>query len=273
MHIRGDFGKYWNARPSETGMTNQSMATQPGLGQVEKTKRDLLILAHLPWVRAIALRLHETLPSHVDVDDLFHAGVLGLFDAADRYQPDKNVAFSNYAKHRIRGAIFDSLRQIDWAPRNLRRWCKRAEAVARQLSSSLNRLPTEAELEQQMGAAFQRSRHSVCEFRNEDLVFTSVRLAERQEPPAFDAVAGREPLPDAVYSRKELTTTLHRALDQLPPRHRRVVVLYYTQELTMKQIGTALGVHESRVSQMHKWALRKLARNLEAAGIRSSGLA
>src|ERR1044071_1010307 len=91
--------------------------SQPG----QMTNRDRIILEHLPLVKAIAVRVHENLPVHVDLDDLVHAGILGLFDAASKYNPDKQVAFSSYAKHRIKGAILDSLRQLDWASRDMRR--------------------------------------------------------------------------------------------------------------------------------------------------------
>src|ERR1700730_9249179 len=108
--------------------------------------RDRIILEHLPLVKAIAVRVHENLPVHVDLDDLVHAGVLGLFDAATKYNPEKQVAFSSYAKHRIKGAILDSLRQLDWASRDLRRRHKQVEAATRELASTLQRTPTEAEI-------------------------------------------------------------------------------------------------------------------------------
>src|SRR5690348_17460314 len=95
--------------------------------KASKAKRDQIVLEHLPLVKAIAVRVHENLPVHVDVDDLFHAGVLGLFDAAAKYNPDKKVVFSAYAKHRIKGAILDSLRQLDWASRDQRKRQKQIE--------------------------------------------------------------------------------------------------------------------------------------------------
>src|SRR6266404_5535289 len=103
--------------------------------------RDRVVLEHLPLVKAIAIRVHENLPVHVDVDDLVHSGVLGLFDAASKYNPDKQVAFSSYAKHRIKGAILDSLRQLDWASRDMRRRHKQVEAATRELAATLQRNP------------------------------------------------------------------------------------------------------------------------------------
>ena len=100
-------------------------------------RRDRVVLEHLPLVKAIAVRVHENLPVHVDLDDLVHAGILGLFDAANKYNPEKQVVFSSYAKHRIKGAILDSLRQLDWASRDMRRRHKQVEAATRDLASTL----------------------------------------------------------------------------------------------------------------------------------------
>src|SRR6202046_4398051 len=108
--------------------------------------RDEIILEHLSLVKAIAIRVHENLPVHVDLDDLVHAGVLGLFDAAAKYNPDKKVVFQSYAKHRVKGAILDSLRQLDWASRDLRKRQKQLDAVTHDLMTRLGRVPTEAEI-------------------------------------------------------------------------------------------------------------------------------
>ena len=107
--------------------------------------RDQIVLEHMALVKAIAIRVHENLPVHVDLDDLVHAGVLGLFDAVDKYREEKKVAFHSYAKHRIKGAILDSLRQLDWASRDLRRRQKQIDAVSRELAHKLGRTPTDSE--------------------------------------------------------------------------------------------------------------------------------
>ena len=109
-------------------------------------------------MKAIAIRVHETLPVHVDLDDLIHAGVLGLMDAVAKYRPEKKVAFSSYAKHRIKGAILDSLRQLDWASRDMRRRHKQVEAAIRELSLELHRNPTEAEIAAKLGVRLERWR-------------------------------------------------------------------------------------------------------------------
>src|SRR4029079_18557884 len=113
-------------------------------------QRDQIVLDHLPLVKAIAIRVHENLPVHVDLDDLIHAGVMGLFDAVTKYDGAKNVAFHSYAKHRIKGAILDSLRQLDWASRDLRRRQKQVEGATRELASKLGRNPTESEVAKKM---------------------------------------------------------------------------------------------------------------------------
>ena len=120
--------------------------------------RDAIVLQHLSLVRAIAVRVHESLPVHVDLDDLVHAGVLGLFDAAQKYNPGKQVVFSSYAKHRIKGAILDSLRQLDWASRDLRRRHKQVEAATRELAAVLQRNPTQDEVAEKMGVGEERWR-------------------------------------------------------------------------------------------------------------------
>src|SRR5579864_3828892 len=118
--------------------------------------RDQIVLDHLSLVKAIAIRVHENLPVHVDLDDLIHAGVLGLFDAVEKFDSAKNVAFQSYAKHRIKGAILDSLRQLDWASRDMRKRRKRMEAASRSLSLKLGRAPTEVEVAAEMGVDVER---------------------------------------------------------------------------------------------------------------------
>src|SRR6266851_9578798 len=118
----------------EEEMTQKDNGPARKKSKVQKAMRDRVVLDHLPLVKAIAVRVHENLPVHVDVDDLFHAGVLGLFDAAAKYNADKKVAFSSYAKHRIKGAILESLRQLDWASRDMRRRQKQVEAATNDLS-------------------------------------------------------------------------------------------------------------------------------------------
>src|SRR5579862_2549366 len=230
--------------------------------------RDQLVLENLSLVKAIAIRVHENLPVHVDLDDLIHAGVLGLFDAASKYNPDKKVVFQSYAKHRIKGAILDSLRQLDWASRDLRKRQKQLDAITQDLVVRLGHAPTESEVAAAMGIGPERWRRMMIELRTVGLVSSSGTDPDRDRSPEF---AARPDLrPDRICERNQLQTTLARAIGTLPERYRKVVFLYYTNDLTMKEIGDMLGVNESRISQIHKTALRKMAVALQSEGIDSA---
>jgi len=231
--------------------------------------RDRIVLEHLSLVKVIAIRVHENLPVHVDLDDLVHAGVLGLFDAVEKYDATKNVAFQSYAKHRIKGAILDSLRQLDWASRDMRRRQKQMEAATRSLSLELGRTPTESEVAEHLGIETERWRRMLTELRTVGLVSINTRSEEdRDRTQEFAATPDSQP--DRMCAHRQLQSTLARAMKTLPERYQKVVFLYYTNELTMKEIGAVLGVNESRVSQIHKTALRKMADALQSAGIRSA---
>jgi RNA polymerase sigma factor FliA len=239
--------------------------------KVQKSLRDRIVLDHLPLVKAIAVRVHENLPVHVDLDDLIHAGILGLFDAASKYDAEKKVVFHSYAKHRIKGAILDSLRQLDWASRDLRRRHKQVEAITRDLSAQFERLPTEAEIAAKMGVEVERWRQMVVELRTVGLISASGRGNDRDNSAAPEFPAKQEFQPDSICAREELREMLMTAMKTLPERYQKVVVLYYTNDLTMKEIGGLLGINESRVSQIHKTALEKMAVVLQSAGIHASG--
>ena len=236
----------------------------------KQDRRDRVVLEHLPLVKAIAVRVHENLPVHVDLDDLVHAGILGLFDAASKYNPEKQVVFSSYAKHRIKGAILDSLRQLDWASRDMRRRHKQVEAATRDLASTLQRAPTEAEVAQKLGMDVDRWRTMMLDLRNVGLISASTRSNEGDDLPAPDFPSGPETQPDSICAREQLRAVLTVAMKTLPERYQKVVLLYYTNEMTMKEIGVILGINESRVSQIHKSALEKMQTALTATGITSS---
>lgn len=240
------------------------------LQNAKLARRDRVVLEHLPLVKAIAVRVHENLPVHVDMDDLVHAGVLGLFDAASKYNPDKQVAFSSYAKHRIKGAILDSLRQLDWASRDMRRRHKQVEAATRELASTLQRNPTEAEVAQKLGMDQERWRSMMLDLRNVGLISASTRANENDDLPAPDYPSKPETHPDSICAREQLRSVLGDAMKTLPVRYQKVVSLYYTNEMTMKEIGGILGINESRVSQIHKAALEKMQTALQSTGITSS---
>ncbi len=230
--------------------------------------RDRIVIENLPLVKAIAIRVHENLPVYVELDDLVHAGVLGLFDAAEKYDLSKNVSFQAYAKHRIKGAMLDSLRQMDWASRDLRKHQKHAEEVTRTLATKFGRSPAAHEVAGEMGISVDRWRRISAEL-------TKVGLLQSGSPHDSDRdlvaefPARPESQPDRICEHRQLRSTLDRAISGLPERYQKVVYLYYTNDLTMREIGEVLGVNESRVSQIHKTALRRMAATLESEGIRS----
>jgi RNA polymerase sigma factor for flagellar operon FliA len=231
-------------------------------------QRDQIVLDHLPLVKAIAIRVHENLPVHVDLDDLIHAGVMGLFDAVTKYDGAKNVAFHSYAKHRIKGAILDSLRQLDWASRDLRRRQKQVEGATRELSSKLGRTPNDNEVADRLGVGLERWHRMRMEMRTVGPI-SSTPSPDQDRERAQEFAATPDCRPDRMCEHQELQHTLARAIGTLPERYQKVVFLYYTNDLTMKEIGDVLGVNESRVSQIHKTALQKMAGVLQSEGIHS----
>src|SRR5215469_7743876 len=171
--------------------------------KISRRLRDEIVLKHLPLVKAIAIRVHENLPVHVDLDDLVHAGVLGLFDAVEKYDSTKQVEFQSYAKHRIKGAILDSLREADYASRDMRRRQKKVDAVSQDFAAKLGRTPTEAEIADELGVSTERWRRMAIELRQLGLVSTtsqddSERNAERE----FAADSSMQP--DSMCERREL---------------------------------------------------------------------
>ena len=238
--------------------------------KTSKEDRDKIVLEHLSLVRAIAVRVHETLPVHIDLDDLIHAGVLGLFDAAEKFDHTQEVAFQSYAKHRIKGAILDSLRQLDWASRDLRKRHKQLEQVTRDLTALHSRPPSEAEIADKMGVGVERWRQMALELRMVGLLSASARTNDSEEKSAPEFPAKPDLQPDTICERRQMGAALSQAIQALPERYQKVVVLYYTREMTMKEIGSILGINESRVSQIHKTALEKMAVALQSVGIYSS---
>jgi RNA polymerase sigma factor for flagellar operon FliA len=238
---------------------------------IAKAARDQIVLDNLSLVKAIAVRVHENLPVHVDLDDLVHAGVLGLFDAASKYNPEKKVIFQSYAKHRIKGAILDSLRQLDWASRDLRKRQKQLDSVTHDLTTQLGRMPTETEIAEGLGLGLERWRRMALELKNLGLLSASSLRPDPDNTTPVEFAAAPDSQPDRICARRQLRSALAVAMKCLPKRYQKVVFLYYTNDLTMKEIGEILGVNESRVSQIHKIALEKMAASLHSAGIHSSG--
>ena len=233
-------------------------------------RRDQLIVEHLPLVTAIAAHVQRSLPVHTELDDLIHAGTMGLVDAATKYRDDKEVAFPTYAKHRIKGAILDSLRQLDSASRDLRKRHKQMEGVTRDLTAKLQRTPSQSEIASAMGLSSKRWQSLMVDFRNLGLAAVQARATDREEQPLNDAPAEPAQRPDEVFARAQMREKLSSAMESLPERYQQVVKMYYERDLSMKEIGGILGVNESRISQIHKCALQKMQSTLTVSGIQSA---
>ena len=240
-------------------------------------EQERLLLEHLPIVRFLARRIHERLPQHVDLEDLVSAGVVGLMDALTKFDPAKKVQFRSYAQFRIRGAILDSLRTLDWSPRALRRRGRAAEEAVRALTARLGRSPGESEVAAEMGVSLEEYQSLLGDLKGLEIGTLHVEHQEDSEEEELAYIPGR-PEEDPLFCclRGELQDKLAEAIERLPERERLVMTLYYFEELTMREIGLALGVVESRVSQIHAGAivhLRSALQDLAAQGRigRSSG--
>ncbi|HMD39071.1 MAG TPA: FliA/WhiG family RNA polymerase sigma factor [Candidatus Acidoferrum sp.] len=229
----------------------------------DPAERERLLTENLPEVRYIARRIHDRLPSHVQFDDLLHAGILGLIDAVDKFDPSKNVQLKSYARFRIRGAILDSLRHLDWSPRNLRRQARRIEEAHRELAAVLGHAPTEPELASHLGIELEEFQHLLGEIRGLDLGSHQGQFDENNSEDPSDGVAVRpEEDPFNMTLRSEMRTLLSEAIDELDKNERQVLALYYLEELSMKEVGLIMNVGESRISQIHTAALIRLRARL-----------
>jgi RNA polymerase sigma factor for flagellar operon FliA len=222
-------------------------------------QREQLLLEHLPSVRFIARRIHQGLPQHVELEDLISAGTIGLIDAFNKFDAAKNVKFKSYAQFRIRGAILDSLRELDWGPRELRRKGRAVDETVRSLTMHLGRAPSESEVAEHMELSLAEYQQLVGDIKSLEI---GTLHAERNEDAGDEEMeylaAPAEESPLAVCLKGERRSKLADAIDELPDRERTVLSLYYVEELTMKEIGEVLGVVESRVSQIHSAAISHL---------------
>jgi RNA polymerase sigma factor for flagellar operon FliA len=233
-------------------------------------RRDAFVLEHIPLAKIIAVHVRANLSVQVELDDLVQAGILGLIDAATKFDSKKQVAFSSYAKHRMRGAMLDSLRKLDWASRDMRRRQSQVEVATRALETILQRAPTETEVAEKLGIGIDRWRRMMLDWPNVRHVSLSSRANENEDLPAPDFPDTLVSQPDSICAHEQLRGMLGEATKTLPERYQKVVVLYYAKQMTMKEIGGILGINESRVSQIHKSALQKMAGVLHANGIHSS---
>jgi len=223
------------------------------------------ILGCLSLVDSIARRVFSSLPPNacMELHDLAQSGLLGLVSAGRCYDANTAVPFSIYARYRIEGEILDSLRRHDLAPRRLRRWQKQVSAARQELTAVLHRDPTEEEL-------CDRLMISLAEMRNRSVVLNRTQTPagpSGEDTQRNDPACGPDAVPDQICERQQLREVLDRLIDSLAPRHQQVIRLHYCRHMTLKEIGGEMGVHESRVSQMHRGALEAMGRMLKESGI------
>jgi RNA polymerase sigma factor for flagellar operon FliA len=236
----------------------------PFSGEVGPADREQVLLENLPMVRFVARRIHEKLPQHVQLEDLVSAGILGLIDATAKFDPAKNTQFRTYAQFRIRGAILDSLRDVDWGPRDLRRKGRAIEDAIRTLTVQLGRAPAEAEIAQELGQSLEEYHRTLSDLNG--LEIGSLH-AQRNEDSGEEELAyvpgppGDDPL--FLCMRAEMRSRLQLAIEELPENERLVLTLYYYEELTMKEIAMVLNVTASRVSQIRSSAILHMRSKLE----------
>ena len=236
----------------------------------DKALRDRLILTYAPLVKYVAGRLGSGLPAHVDEGDLVSYGLLGLIGAIERYEPDRDIKFETFAIARIRGAIIDELRALDWVPRSVRARAREIERAIGALEAKLGRAPSDEEIAGKIGISQDELNQSLTDISRSsiaalDELWTGgsgdgdqISLLDTIEDPtgtrpaeALDETETREALADAIA--------------RLPEREKLVVTLYYYEELTLREIGEVLGVTESRVSQLHTKAILRLKARLAGA--------
>ena len=222
-------------------------------------EREALITETLPLIKHIAHRVATRLPSSIEVRDLINAGVIGLLDAIDKYEPERNVKFKTYAEVRIRGAILDSLRNLDWAPRSLRKKSKDLEKAYSELSQKLGRPATDEEVSEAMGENLDTF-HALVDQLHGLTIGSFENLSDGEDSDSYLNYYPDDGSNDpyAKFETSELTRILMGAVEDLPEKERLVLSLYYYEELTMKEIGVLLGVNESRVSQLHTKAMLRL---------------
>lgn len=227
--------------------------------------RDHLIVHYSPLVKFVAGRVGAGLPSSVDNGDLIGSGVFGLMDAIDRFEPGRGVKFETFAVPRIRGAIYDGLRQLDWVPRLVRSRARQVERAIGELEHEHGRGPSDAEIAQRLHI----SEDELTKWLS-SIASTTVGPLDRAIAAGAEPAAAEDPSnysPTAVLEDKELARMMRDEIKKLPDREKLVLSLYYDEGLTLAEIGDVLGVTESRVSQIHTKSVLYLRSRLAAAGV------
>jgi len=229
-----------------------------------KSPQSKRVEAGLPFVEALARRMASTMPHSIDISDLVQDGVIGLIDAANRFDDSRGIKFETFAERRIRGAMIDALRKDAW-PRGVRRVRRELEAAREKLRASLGHEPSLADLAQAIGSDEKRLGKTIVRINTIESTspFSNADTVDESQLPAVLVPAEPE-RPDLQYEKDEVKNRVRNAIATLPAREQRVIALYYYSEVTMKDIGAELGVNESRVSQLHARAIRRLREALGA---------
>jgi RNA polymerase sigma factor FliA len=241
----------------------------------DKAIRDRLILTYAPLVKYVAGRLGSGLPAHIDEGDLVSYGLLGLIGAIERYDPDRDVKFETYAITRIKGAIIDELRAMDWVPRSVRARARHIERAIAELEAKLHRAPTDEEIAGKLGIETEELEESLTEISRSSIAaldeLWTISSSGGDQVALIDTIEDTQgPEPQSALAQTELKEALGEAIARLPEREKLVVTLYYYEELTLREIGEVLGVTESRVSQLHTKAILRLKARLAGGPSRDS---
>jgi RNA polymerase sigma factor FliA len=230
--------------------------------------RERLVVAYSPLVKFVAGRLGAGLPSHVDDADLISYGLMGLIGAIERFEPERGIKFETFAMTRIRGAIIDELRSLDWVPRSVRSRAREIEAAQAKLEHELQRAPTEAELAAKVGLTEEELQTSLLEIANSSVYaldeLWTISDSSGDQVSLLDTISDpRAEDPQESLASSEVKDRLTESIASLPEREQLVVALYYYENLTLREIGEVLGVTESRVSQLHTKAVMRLKSSLQ----------
>jgi RNA polymerase sigma factor for flagellar operon FliA len=230
--------------------------------------RERLVVAYSPMVKFVAGRLGAGLPSHVDDADLISYGLMGLIGAIERFEPERGIKFETFAMTRIRGAIIDELRSLDWVPRSVRSRAREIEGAQAKLEHELQRAPTEEELAAKLGIDEGELQSSLLEIANSSVYaldeLWTVSDSSGDQVSLLDTIKDpRADDPQESLDSSEIKDRLTDAIGSLPEREQLVVALYYYENLTLREIGEVLGVTESRVSQLHTKAVMRLKSHLQ----------
>ena len=238
--------------------------------EYRKTKspqlRDKFIRQYMPLVKYVAGKLAVGMPGSVEFDDLVGFGQFGLLDAIEKFDPGKNVKFKTYAVTRIRGAIFDELRQLDWVPRSVRQKSREIEDTIVELESKLGRTATDAEIAEKLGVSESEYQQTVMKVSGTSVLsLNDVWYSgnDNDHMSIGDSIESPSSLnPDVIVEREEIRKVIIEAINELPEKEKMVIVLYYHEDLTFKEIGQVLEVSESRISQLHTKANLRLRAKL-----------